>query len=258
MSNLPKEQFTCHVNELLKKISIESEESIQKASKVMVEAIKKDAIIHVVGAGGHSQIAAFEFFYRAGGLANVSIMFPCGLGLFNSNPGLERLSGMGELTMACYNVKKEDVVFITSLYGMNAATIDLALAAKKRGATLVSLTSTSFSDNTSEDFIARHPNKKNLAELSDIVINSHTSKEETVIKIGGVSQKIGVASSIANCYAIQLLNIRICELCVEEKIDPPIWMSDNLPKGDETNKEYLKKYMPRMRHLYPYTGDFEY
>ena len=74
----------------------------------------------------------------------------------------------------------------------------------------------------------------------------------------GVSQKVGVASSIANCYIIQLLNIRIVELCAKFKIDPPVWMSDNLPGGDDANKKHLQKYLPRMKHLYPYTTDFEY
>ena len=62
---------------------------------------------------------------------------------------------------------------------------------------------------------------------------------------------------MTNCFVIQLLNIRVCELCVENGIDPPIWMSDNLPGGDEKNMEYLKKYTPRIKHLYPYTDDFE-
>ncbi len=249
--------FKSQIFELMDKVYNERE-NIDKVATIMVDAIKNDALIHVVGAGGHSQIAAFEFFYRAGGLANVSLMIPCGMGLFNANPCLERLSGMGHPTMSYYNVKKNDVVLITSLYGMNAATIDMAIAAKERGAKLVALTSVEFSDNTSDDFIARHPNKKNLADLADVTINSHTPKDEAIIKIEGISQKVGVASSMSNCFAIQLLNIRICEMCVAEGIAPAIWMSDNLPGGDDANMSYLKKYIPRMKHLYPYTDGFEY
>lgn len=185
-------------------------------------------------------------------------MTPPGLGLFDAKPGLERIPGAGGLTMAYHNVQPRDTVIITSLYGMNAATIDLALGAKARGATLVGLTSVAFSKATSDDFVARHPSRKNLVELCDICIDSHTSVEEQLIKLPGVTQKVGVASTLGNCYAMQLLTIRTCQRAAAEGIDPPVWMSDNLPGGDAANMGYLKRYMPRIRHLYPYTEDFSY
>ena len=46
-----KDTFSKHVSELLDLIHNNSTESINAAAQVMVEAIKNDAIIHVVGAG---------------------------------------------------------------------------------------------------------------------------------------------------------------------------------------------------------------
>ena len=249
-------EFLEHVNELFGRISQESAGPIDAAAAALVEAIRKDAIIHVAGAGGHSQIPAMEMFYRAGGLAGVSIIFGPGLGLFDGQPCLERVAGMGGATMAYHDVRPDDVVIVCNYYGMNAATIDLALAARKRAATVIGITSTAFSDNTPDDFTARHPSRKNLAEVVDIAIDTYTSADEQVVNVPGATQAVGVASTLTSCLIVQLLVIRVVELCAEAGIDPPVWMCTNIPGGDETNDRWLKKYIPRMRHLYPEGEEF--
>jgi uncharacterized phosphosugar-binding protein len=250
------QQFREHVDGLFDQMVSRSGEAMDRAAEAMLGAIERDAIIHVVGAGGHSQLAPMEMFLRAGGLANVSIMFPPGLGLFDGKPCLERTPGMGGVTMAYYDVRPEDVVMVCNLYGMNAATIDLALAAKRRGATLIALTSVQFGLNTAPDFRARHPSRKNLADIADITIDTHTSVDEQLLKVPGVSQRVGVASTIASVFVMQLLTIRVVELANQRGIDPPLWICGNLPGGDETNMRLMQKYMPRMRHLYPEGDDY--
>jgi uncharacterized phosphosugar-binding protein len=226
-------------------------ESIDKVADLMLETIKKDAIIHIGGAGGHSQIPSMEMWYRAGGIANIDIMFSPGLGLFDGKPCLERVPGMGGYTMAYHNVLPEDLVIVCNYYGMNAATIDLALAAKKRGATVVGITSVAFSQNTPKSFAARHPSGKNLVDVCDHVLDIRTSKDEQMIKIEGLEQRVGVASTLVSCFVVQLLNIRTAEKAAEQKIDIPLWMCANIPGGDEKNDALLKKYIPRVKHLYP-------
>ncbi len=243
--------FRQHIDDLFDTIETETLPSIEKAADLLAEAIKRDAIIHVGGAGGHSQIPAMEMFYRAGGLANISIIFGPGLGLFDGKPCLERVPGMGGFTMAYHDVRPEDVVIIVNYYGMNAATIDLALAAKARDCAVIGITSTAFSRNTPAEFSARHPSGKNLDEVVDIVIDTHTSVDEQVVPVDGFPQKVGVASSLTGCYVIQLLTIRTVEKAVSLGLEPPVWMCANLPGGDQTNEAHLKKYLPRVRHLYP-------
>jgi len=252
-------EFLRHVNELFERISRESAGQIEEAAAALVEAIRKDAIIHVAGCGGHSQIPAMEMFYRAGGLAGVSIVFGPGLGLFDGQPCLERVPGMGASTMAYHDVRPDDVVIVCNYYGMNAATIDLALAARKRADTVIGITSTVFSDSTPDDFTARHPSRKNLADVVDIVIDTFTTADEQVVDVPGALQAVGVASTLTSVLIVQLLVIRVVELCAESGIDAPVWMCANHPGGDQTNDRWLKKYIPRMRHLYPegeeYIGD---
>jgi uncharacterized phosphosugar-binding protein len=252
-------EFRRHVGHLLDTIHARTSAAIEEAADILVQAVEKDALIHIGGAGGHSQIPAMEMFYRAGGLANVSIIFGPGLGLFDGKPCLERVPGMGGATMAYHDVRPEDVVIIVNYYGMNAATIDLALAAKARGCRVIGITSTAFSRKTPKNFRARHPSRKNLGDVVDLVLDTHTSAEEQVVPVPGFPQKVGVASSLAGCYIAQLLTIRTVEKALQRGLKPPVWMCANLPGGDEENDGHLKKYIPRMRHLYPegetYRGD---
>ena len=46
-------------------------EAIDKAAQLVADAIKRDELVHVIGPGGHSNMAVEEVLWRAGGLAPV-------------------------------------------------------------------------------------------------------------------------------------------------------------------------------------------
>ena len=43
---------------------------------------------------------------------------------------------------------------------------------------------------------------------------------------------------------------RAVEILTEKGIKPPVWTSVNIKGGDEANQGHLKKYLPRVHHLY--------
>ncbi len=51
------------VMRLLQQIKEESLPSIEQAAKLMADAVEADKLIHVIGTGGHSNIAAEEMFF---------------------------------------------------------------------------------------------------------------------------------------------------------------------------------------------------
>ena len=53
---------------ILERVRNEQAENISKATDLMVEAIRKDELIHVYGGGGHTTLVMGEMFFRAGGL----------------------------------------------------------------------------------------------------------------------------------------------------------------------------------------------
>ena len=50
-----------------KKIKEESENSIDEAATLMSEVILDGKLVHIIGLGGHSNMAAMELLWRAGG-----------------------------------------------------------------------------------------------------------------------------------------------------------------------------------------------
>ena len=58
-----------NVKELYDKIANDNP-NLEAAATVMAKEIARGGLIHVIGPGGHSNMAAEEVLWRAGGLAN--------------------------------------------------------------------------------------------------------------------------------------------------------------------------------------------
>lgn len=172
----------------LQNITASQEANVRAAAALLAEQVRADRLIYVYGAGGHSYVGSEEFFYRAGGLANISPMFEPSLALAGGGQKttmLERVPGIGDKIVRAHHLGKGDVLVITSLYGMNAATIDAALEAKARSVKLIAITSVEFSRATPAGFPARHPSNKDLCDLADVVIDNHVPPGEVVLDLPG-------------------------------------------------------------------------
>jgi len=244
------DNYLSKIDEILEKIRKEERDNLAKAAELISEAVEEDRLIHVFGTGGHSVMATMEVFYRAGGLACINPVFPPGLSVMDSHPNTERLVGYAKLVLDYYGVKRDDVIIISNVNGINAITIDSALEAKKRGAKVIAITSSEFSKNVPPGISARHPSNKNLYELGDIVIDAHVPVGDAVIEIKRFDLKVASSSTLAICFIVNCLVALVIEKLVQKGITPPVWKSANVPGGDEANKKYLEKYFARVRHLY--------
>ena len=48
---------------------------------------------------------------------------------------------------------------------------------------------------------------------------------------------------------MNLIEIKTVEKLIQNEITPPVWMSANMPGGDEANKKWEEKYYSRVKHL---------
>lgn len=245
------EYFT-RINQLLDNLRRDEAENIFAAAKLLVEQIRKDRLIHVFGVSGHSVIGCEEFFWRAGGLCNVNPLFDTSLmlsgGGFKSTL-LERVPGIGDKVISSALLQEGDLLVITSIYGMNSATIDAALEAKNRGVKIIAITSADHARKTPGDFVARHPSKKNLFELADVVIDNHVPHGDTIVEVPGCVQPVGAVSTILVSSCIQWLVIETTGLCAASGIEVPVWQSANTVGGDERNAANLEKFRPLIKAL---------
>ncbi|GAH50090.1 unnamed protein product, partial [marine sediment metagenome] len=95
--------------DILNKISEETE-MIQKAAKVVAESIAREEPVHVIGPGGHSNMAAEEVLWRAGGLAPMNAILDAGTNLIHGAKRsniIERTPGYAIKVLDAYRVGKK-------------------------------------------------------------------------------------------------------------------------------------------------------
>lgn len=251
MSTSSKFYFETIVS-VLRRIEEEQQESINTAAAILAKAVTEDKLINVIGPGGHSNLAAEEVLWRAGGLAPVNpILDPGTILMFGAKRSnyIERTPGYAKAVLQSYGLTKGDVLVIVNAYGINSMTIDCALYCKEAGITSIGITSTGFAQNVPKDAPSRHPSGQNLYELVDVFIDNYLPLGDAVVQVEGLAQKMGPTSTYCNAFAINLLMIRTAERLIEVGVYPPVWTSANLPEGDRLNREYEEKYFPRVKHL---------
>ena len=240
------------VVETMEKINATQGDAIHKAAQLMFGAIRDDKLIHVYGGGGHTTLPVGEMFFRAGGLSNINPVMETGLSVFNQALKyleLERTVNFGAAIIRYYDLKKDDVLIIFHNIGINPATIDAAMEAKKRGVRIIAVSSKAWQEGMPKDHFIRHPNGTNLNDYAEVCIEDFNPVGDAVVNVPGLDTPIGPISNLTDFYIAHLLEIETVRLCVEAGVKPPVWSSANTPGGDEKNAEYIAKYRPRVKML---------
>lgn len=215
-------------------------EAIESAAEIITDSFKNGGIFHVFGCG-HSQMYAEEVFYRAGGLVRVNAILEPSLSLRPQAPKstyFERQEGYANQILKGEKIKEGDVLFIASTSGRNAVPIEMALGAQERGLKVIALTSKAFTD----DVESRHPSGKKLIDIADVVLDNCGVSGDAVMEVEGFEPKFGPTSSIAGFTILQSMIVEVVGRLLDEGVEPEVWVSSNLDKGDEINKHYIKKY----------------
>jgi len=224
--------------------------AMDRAVDVLVEKLQEDRVIHVFGTGGHSVMGAMEMFQRAGGLYPVNAIFPPGISVTDSHPNTERLVGYVPAIFDHYGVRSGDVLIVVNVNGINAVTIDAALEARRREATVIAVTSREFAEGVPADTPARHPSKKNLCDLADIVIDCHVPTGDAVLEISGVDHRVASASTFPVVLIVNCLVALVAERMAQRGLAPLVRYSANLPGGRERSLKIQEKYRGRIIHQY--------
>lgn len=240
------------IKKIIDEIRGTERENILTAARMIADQVKSDKLVYVFGPGGHSNLAAMEIFFRAGGLMHVSAMIDqdtmLSAGALKSMQ-VERLPGYGRIVVDDYRIGEGDLLWVVNAYGINSATIDAALTAKARGAKVLGVCSVEHASTCPPDHPARHPSKKNLYEIVDCNVDCKVKMGDAVLEIEGLSQKIGALSTFANSYVMNCIVIEAINMLASEGIEPPIWKSGNCPGGDEWNNQFISRFKDKVRCL---------
>ena len=240
------------IKKIIDEIRSTERENILTAARMIADQVKSDKLVYVFGPGGHSNLAAMEIFFRAGGLMHVSAMIDQDTMLSSGalkSMQVERLPGYGRIVVDDYRIGEGDLLWVVNAYGINSATIDAALTAKARGAKVLGVCSVEHASTCPPDHPARHPSKKNLYEIVDCNVDCKVKMGDAVLEIEGLSQKIGALSTFANSYVMNCIVIEAINMLASEGIEPPIWKSGNCPGGDEWNNQFISRFKDKVRCL---------
>jgi len=251
MNRLMNEYYNA-VMKIFNLIKENEQDNIRKAAEKLANRIRDKELIYVVGTGAHSTIIAEEMFYRAGSLQPINSMLDAGVilnqGAIHSTL-IERTNNYAISLLNYYGVGKDDVIIIVNVNGINAMTIETALESKKRGATVIGVTSIDFANRVPDNTPSRHFSNNNLHEIVDIVLNLHVPVGDALLEVPGIPVKVGPSSTLAAALCVNMLIVTTIEILLEWGITPPIWMSANIPGGDEYNKKFIESNLGIIKHL---------
>ena len=222
--------------------------AVDAAAKLVADAIEAKRNVYVFGCS-HAGILAQEVFYRTGGLAVMNpILFP-GLTLdtrpVTDTSKLERLPGLGRIVLERYGVGEGDVLIVHSVSGRNAVPVEMAMEANARGAHTVAITNLTYSQSVT----SRHPNGKRLFEVCGVVIDNCGCVGDSSVEIPGLPEKIGATSTAVGAALINAMVIAAVELLLARGVVPPVFMSANLPGGDEHNARIFEEYRDNIKYM---------
>jgi uncharacterized phosphosugar-binding protein len=240
------------VNGILERILAEEATAIRTAAGMLADQIAEDRLVHVFGPGGHSNLAAQEVFFRAGGLMHVAAILDEGTLLSNGalrSMAIERTPGYGRIVIEDRGLGAGDLLVLVNAYGINAALIDAALTARERGVRLIGISSREHAEQTAADHPARHPGRANVHDLVDVAIDSKVPVGDAVMDVPGATERIAAISTFTNAYVLNCLVLATVEALIARGIEPPVWRSGNAPGGDAANARFLGRFRGRVRAL---------
>lgn len=232
----------------LKQVQAAEGETMAEAAEAMAEAVSQGGMIYVFGCG-HSAALSMDIFYRAGGLMLVQPISDERVLLHwrpvTETSEWERKEGWAPKAFAASGARAGDVVIVISTSGRNGAPVDMALAAKAAGVKVIGITSRAYAGSLPP----RHSSGKRLHEIVDIVIDNHSSPGDAEITLPGLEQKVGPMSTAVGAAILQGLVVETVAKLLAKGERPPIFVSANLPGGDEHNQAVLARYRDRIGYL---------
>jgi uncharacterized phosphosugar-binding protein len=231
-------------------VSLAADGGLDVAIGLMTRAIETGAVIQAFGTG-HSEAFAMEIAGRAGGLIPTNKIALRDLVLHGSLPvdalGGSRLERNHDVVAELWEVSPihpGDVFVIASNSGVNGSVVGMALLAKEKGHDVIAVTSL---EHTAQ-VRPKHPSGLRLSEIADVVIDNLAPYGDATLALPrGVA--VGSVSSITSAFIAQLLTIGVAERMNGDGRVAPLYLSANIPGGDEHNHALEKKYEGRIRRV---------
>ena len=233
------EAFANYSSELIQTVMREEKESIEQAAIALKNTLMNGGMLYTFGTG-HSTMLCMEPYLRAGGLAPC---YPILDERFMSHTikkpeerFLEREMGITAEIFKRYPLKKGDTMIVFCYGGKNATSIEAGLLCKELGVTSICISSVEHALTVG----STHPSGLLAHQACDISIDNHGRVGDASIDFDGFT--FGPISTVIGAAIVQMVSCRAVELAMAEGFTPEVFLSMNVPGGDEHNKPIMDKY----------------
>lgn len=216
------ERYLNSIEAILAKIRESQLEKIRRAGERMAETIAKDGRVYLFGSG-HSVLPVMDVFPRYGSFIGFFPLYDPRLMWFNViGPGgarellwLERQPGYARVFLQSYPLAPGDCMVVFSHGGRNAAPVEVAEEAHRRGLSVIAVTSLS-----GECGLPR------LAKAADIAIDNCVPAEDALVDVGW-PEKIAAGSTVAAVAIAMALVAETGARLAARGVHPPTFVSPN-------------------------------
>jgi uncharacterized phosphosugar-binding protein len=239
------ENYLKRIEEIISAIGRTQMEKIEQAAESFARSIKSKGKVYLFGSG-HSVIPVLDIFPRYGSFVGFCPIYDPRLMWFNVvGPGgarellwLERHEGYVANVLESYQLNPRDSMLVFSHGGLNAAPIEMALEAKKKGLTVVSVCS----HQNQQQAQSTHSSGKKLADASDIAIDNCVPPEDALVSVEGMREKFAAGSTVAGCSIAMALVAETGNRLVKNGIRPATFVSPNVGLPPDHNQNVFREY----------------
>lgn len=239
------ERYLSRIEEIISTIRKTQKEKIESAAETFVRSIRAGGRVYLFGSG-HSVIPVLDIFPRYGGFVGFHPIYDPRLMWFNVvGPGgarellwLERREGYAAVVLESYAIEARDSILIFSHGGLNAAPVEMALEAKKKGLTVVSVSSLENARHAKPS----HSSGKTLAAASDVAIDNCVPPEDALVEVEGVRERFAAGSTAAAVSIAMALVAETGERLVKAGAKPATFVSPNVGLPADHNQNVFREY----------------
>lgn len=242
------ERYLHELRTVIDRVADAGAPGIGTAAGLVVDALRRGGILQAFGTG-HSEAVAMDFAGRAGGLVPTNRILLRDLVVFgDAAPEIlhdEKLERDPEIARRLYELaapRPQDVFVMASQSGINGGVVEMALLIKQRGHHLIAITSAQHTSRVAP----RHPSGQRLADIADVVLDNGAPYGDALLPLSG-GGRVCPVSSVTNALIAALLVAEIVRRIEAAGEVAPVYLSANVPGGDEHNHTLESRYAGRVR-----------
>ncbi len=243
---MSRRDYLTRIAEIIHAIDQTQRAEIERAGAALAKSIAEAGRAYLFGSG-HSVLPVLDVFPRYGSFVGFFPIYDPRLMWFNVvGPGgarellwLERREGYAQVILASYVLEPRDCMVVFSHGGVNAVPVEMAMEAKKKGLTVIAVSS------RQNHLAARatHSSGKKLFDVADIAIDNCVPPEDALVSVDGVQEKFAAGSTVAAATIAMAVVADVAQRLSTGGHKPATFVSPNAGLPADHNENVFREYV---------------